>query len=202
MPRTISRAGTPAVRGCMLVFVVFWLGGVLFWMGMAFLGGHPQTALCGVPHLLIGLAMLAGWIWPMVVSAKVGEPEIEVSKEPLYPGDPFTFKLRQPVRAEMDVDQVSVRLVFRESATYTQGTTTNTVNEDQVLGEGLQPGRRYQAGSEISFQHPFSNPPGAMHSFSAANNKLQYLLRVHVAIKGWPDFKQDYEIQVEPEGAE
>jgi hypothetical protein len=40
-----------------------------------------------------------------------------------------------------------------------------------------------------------------MHSFEATRNRLRWLIKVKVEIKGWPDFDDEYAIQVLPEVA-
>ena len=47
-----------------------------------------------------------------------------------------------------------------------------------------------------SARQEFEVPRGAMHSFTASRNKLAWLLRVSVALPGWPDVNEEYPLTV------
>jgi hypothetical protein len=47
----------------------------------------------------------------------------------------------------------------------------------------------------------FIMPQDTMHSFEAANNKIRWELEIHGSIKGWPDVKESFKINVVPGAA-
>lgn len=200
MPTLKPTMNTGMGRGCALVFCIGWLGFCIFWCITALKVGSPFMMLCTIPHLIFGIGLLCWIAKPTVLALKVGPPEVEVSGSPLHPGETFRFRFQQPVRQSIAVDKISLRFLFRESATYVQGTTTRTDKDDRVLWEWEQPVASFGAGQSILLEHVLEVPAGAMHTFAAAHNKLQYLVTVHVAIAGWPDFQEEYEVQVVPEG--
>lgn len=198
MPTLKPAANSRAACGCLLGFCVIWLGFCVIWSVTALSSGRPQMILCAIPHIAIGVGMLMWVAKPAVMALKVGAPEVEISSDLVHAGDQFQFRFCQPVRQTLDIDKITVRFLFRESASYSQGTTTRTDTNDQVLSEWEQPRIHFEANQSIQLEQALHVPAGAMHSFSATHNKLQYLVAVHVAIVGWPDFKEEYEVQVAP----
>lgn len=201
MPTLKPAADPRAARGCGVLFCTIWLGFCVFWCFAALGSRQPQMILCAIPHIAVGVGLLFWIVKPAVMALKVGAPEVEISSDVVHTGDRFQFRFRQPVRQMLDVDRIAVRFLFRESASYSQGTTNRTDTNDQLLWEWEQPRTHFEAGQSIDLEQSLQILPGAMHSFSAMHNKLQYLVQVHVAIAGWPDFKEDYEVQVAPERA-
>jgi len=196
---TLKPAADPrAARGCGVVFCAIWLGFCVFWCFAALASRQPQMVLCAIPHIAVGVGILMWIVKPAVMALKVGAAEVEISSAAVHPGERFQFRFQLPVRQALDVDKIAVRFLFRESATYSQGTTTRTDTNDQVLWEWEQPHTHYEASQSIQVEQALQVPAGAMHSFSATHNKLQYLVVVHVAIVGWPDFKEEYAVQVAP----
>jgi hypothetical protein len=50
----------------------------------------------------------------------------------------------------------------------------------------------------IRGEFEFTIPEDAMHSFVAADNRIDWLLQVHTDVAGWPDYNSDVALQVAP----
>lgn len=187
--------------GCLLVFAVLWTAFSLFWMIAAWMTGAGLFALFGVPFVAIGVGLLCWGVKPIVVRMKLDAPTITLSRDAIRIGDAFTAVHQQVVKQAIDVPRLSADFIFRESATYQQGTDTTTVTHDVPIRQYDQIGRRYEPGEVIRHEYALEIPADGMHSFSATKNQLKWLLKVRVEITGWPDFHEEYEVRVLPERA-
>jgi hypothetical protein len=204
------------MRGCLAAFAVVWLiGSCLPALAMtipvviAIATGEGQvttlaltllgTLVFTVPFFLVGLGLLVWSVWPIIVGVKVTRPEVSVSSDAVRPGDTLSFSFRQTFKSAAEVKQASLQLVLRETAIYRRGTDTYTVHHDYVIQRfDLMP-RHFGAGETLSDQRLWQIPAEAMHTFAATHNRLRWLIVVQVGISGWPDFKEEYEVQVLPE---
>ena len=187
-------------RGCLVFFALIWTGFALFWTLMAFRsGGGFVPLLVGGLFTLLGIGMMVGAFWRTIAGAKVAPPRLTVSTTTLRPGEEFSVQYDQSFRMASEVMDNRVDLVFRESATYTQGTDTRTDTHDEIVDFFEGPIQRYEAGESMQERSKFQIPSDAMHTFVGSNNKLQWLIRVRVDVQGWPDTVQEYELSVLPE---
>lgn len=148
---------------------------------------------------LIGLAFIVGGLRPLIAGARVAPPEVTVSNLNLKSGEEFSLDYRQTFKGATDVIRIATQLVLRESATYRRGTDTVTVTHDHVVESAETAERHFEAGETYANRHRWAIPRGAMHSFEASNNRLRWLIKVKVEIKGWPDYDDEYGLQVLPE---
>jgi hypothetical protein len=198
-PTPRKRARGSSGRWLLLIFATCWTAFALL---LLMLMGKSGALFTLIPLLfvVVGVVMMAAALAPAVASLKIGKPEVSLP-ERVRLGEAFTFELTQPVRRAVEIEAVTVRFVFRESATYQRGTDTHTDTHDEVIDEFRAPGRRCAPGDVVTEQCRFQVPERGMHTFVAPSNKLQWFVQLHVAIPGWPDFKEDYEIPVLPERA-
>jgi len=185
--------------GCILGFALFWLGFSVLWTVMAWRSGAGLGALFGIPFILIGIVMIVGAFWRTIASVKVAPPAIHVSKERVRIGENFSVTYEQSFRMPSEVLDSKVELIFRESATYQQGTDTRTDTHEEVIDFFESPAKRFERGEKSHESGTFEIPKDAMHTFNQSKNKLQWFVRVDVDVQGWPDMVEEYEIQVLPE---
>jgi len=194
-PSAASKTG----RGCLLLFGLFWTAFSVFWTIMARKGGGGLMWLFGLPFILIGVGLLASALWRTIAAVRVGPPKISISKAILCPGETFGVIYEQSFRTPVDLYDSKVELVFRESATYTQGTDTRTDTYEQVLESFDGPAGHFAAGQTARQDGSMTIPETGMHTFIAQNNKLQWFVRVNVDVQGWPNMIEEYELTVSPE---
>ncbi len=186
-------------RGCIFIFAGFWLAFSVLWTYLAWRGSGNWMWLFGVPFIAIGVLLLAGGLWRTFASLKVAPPQVSVSKNELRPGERFSVIYSQRFRMPARLQDCRIELLFRESATYRQGTDTRTDTHEQVLDFFEGPAGDFEAGSEVRRDGMLQIPSDAMHSFEASNNKLEWFVRVHIDIQEWPDMIELYDLTVLPE---
>jgi len=239
--------GIRRIVGCGTV-VVFLMFPAAFMLLDNVLSGFWMFALfCPLFILLAGLLLAylfgARLLFERLRGWKIGEAAATLSDHPLYPGQDFEFSIDQPINGPSQIEQVSVSLIFRETAKYTVGTDTRTETRDRTIQQVDLPGRSMQPGSRLYERVGLTIPAEAMHSWfgeggiedlkeevrhqsqvqsgqqppawimnmlgkvaqsqnwSRYNNTLQWVIRLHVSVKGWIDYIDEYRIDVLPEGA-
>ncbi len=198
------RSSSGAGRIFLTVFAIFWLGFSLVWEGVAIAawlggGGLFFMALFGLPFVAIGIVLLIVALKPLIVGLKLAPPEISLSADAVRVGEELRFTYRQAFKKPVAVTRIAIVFLFRESATYRQGTDTHTATHEEVIDAAELGGQSFPAGAVFTDERPLRIPPDAMHSFSASHNRLQWFVRLHVEISGWPDIKEEYEVRVLPE---
>jgi hypothetical protein len=156
----------------------------------------PVLLLMEVPFFVIGVGMIAWGLMPLVARARVAPPTITISTDTLRVGQRFVVTYQQQFARAAEVQRAGGALILRETATYRRGTNTYTVTHEHTVSTFDLPARRYEAGEVASARQEFEVPRGAMHSFTASRNKLAWLLRVSVALPGWPDVNEEYPLTV------
>jgi hypothetical protein len=182
-----------------ILFIVIWLGVSSFLTWTAWKTGGLLQTLFPALFVVIGLIILVGLFWRRLAGVKVDKPELTISQRELRVGESFTVIYAQRFRRASEVDHIAVELVFRESATYSRGTDTETVHHEEIVAAHEIPGGLFQVGEEFRKDFSFTIPDGGMHTFEARRNKLTWFVRVHVDLLSWPDLRKEYEIQVLPE---
>ncbi len=149
--------------------------------------------------LSVGLACIILGLKPLLAGTRIAPPEVGVSNSTLRSGEAFTLTYQQLFKNAVDVEQITLQLVLRESATYRRGTDSVTVVYDHLIQSFETPARRFEAGETFNERRELAIPRGAMHSFEASRNRLRWLIKAKVKLKGWPDFDEEYALRVLPE---
>jgi hypothetical protein len=192
---SISASG----QGCFLAFGLLWTSFAVVWTYLFWKesGGFPSVF--GLGFVAIGVFMLLAGVWHYFSRVKLGEPILAISKTVMRVGERFNIEYEQTFKQTSDVERMAVDLVLQESATYTQGTNTRTDRHDHLVDSFELPNGQFQAGDVVRKTFAMQIPTDGMHTFVAKHNKLQWFVRVHVDLLGWPDMHESYEIQVLPE---
>lgn len=104
--------------------------------------------------------------------------DVEVSKDPLLPGETFEGAVFFKKPGTVELLQVSLQCV--EEAKYRRGTDTYTDRHtafEQIILEVANP-----TGDQVQFSGQI--PPDAMHSFAASNNTIEWRLKVKRTFPG------------------
>jgi hypothetical protein len=199
----LDRAGLPA--GCKFVGSVFaalfWNGivsvfvwnlaadwnkmGAARWFMAAFLS--PFVIVGGVLVLVVLVSALQ-WFASMLA----GRLEVELAEHPLSPGGVTRARVEQ--RGLFGLAGVSVSLVCTESASYMAGTSKTTATRE-VSNRRLVDSDA--TGGRLPLEFDLCAPAGAMHSFEAPNNKIDWTLRVTGRLMGLP-FRDEFRLALVP----
>ena len=152
-----------------------------------------------IPFLLIGGWVVVRVLNPAVAKARVERPEVIISKDTLRVGESFRVTYRQSFKFAADVEKILVQFVLRETAIYRRGSSTYTAVHNHLHFEQTYPGRHYQSGQLFEDSLELQIPVDGMHTFVATRNKLQWFIHIEIDFAKWPDYKEDFEVQVLPE---
>ncbi|MDX1614129.1 MAG: hypothetical protein R3300_07440 [Candidatus Promineifilaceae bacterium] len=161
----------------------------------------PALLLIGT-IILIGVVIGVFSVRPLLAGIRVGTPELRLDVEHPVVGQRLNMYYRQSFRGNVTVTAHTIQLIFKESATYTQGTDRHTDTHSAVMDEvTLNPGR-YHGRSAIRQELELEIPRDSMHTFEAANNKLEWFIRLEIDLAGWPVYWREYELPVRAELAQ
>jgi hypothetical protein len=185
-----------------LIACLIWNGIVAVFVSMAImshLDGETSWALIAftIPFALIGLGLVVYLFRQLLITTGVGPTRVEISHHPLFPGGGYQVFISQAGRLRMN--SLQVLLACDEKATYRQGTDTRTdscrVYEGEVLRKDefeIEPQRPFEK------QCPMQIPAGAMHSFRADHNEVNWKLVVRGEVAGWPHYEREFPLVVFP----
>ena len=156
-----------------------------------------------VPFVLVGLGTLIGGLYALtsavLARAKVAEPVVRVSRQPLRLGESFRVLVSQYVKSPVRVTALRVRLQAREWVQYRRGTRDytdkHTIHEQQAtIVENVDA----RPAQPLTGQCQFTIPIDSMHSFQAPDNRIEWHLEVRTEIPQWPDYCAQYPLVVIP----
>jgi hypothetical protein len=177
-------------------FTLFWNGLVSVFVSFAasgFLRGQPDVCLTVflVPFVVVGAGLLMVCLWQVVMIIGCRPPIVELSAQPLTPTE--TCRLYVAVHGPLRVRQLRVLVICEEIARPSKldsPTIKKRIHQAEVCTED----------GSLEYQGDFQIPAGAMHSFKARHNEVQW----HVAVSGtavrWLDVTWNFPFVVRPSG--
>lgn len=135
----------------------------------------------------------------MLTNYRVGKPQVMLSHETAVLGDTINIDFDNTFNRSIDIDRITGSLIFKETATYQQGTDTRTVHHDHLIDSRETMGGHFQSGSFVSERYEFQIPRDGMHTLKVRRNSLRWLFIIEMHIDKAPNFKKEYEIQVLPQ---
>lgn len=188
--------------GCLIGFGILWLAFTAPFFIITLIDGPDLVgALVSGLFVLIGLAILAAGALGQFTRMRIGQPQIALSETVLRVGQTFTASYLHTFSRDVEIGEIRLQLVFRETATYQQGTDTRTVTHDHLINEYVAPGGSFRAGSLINQSYEFQIPPDGMHNLDVRRNRLQWYLIMKMSVPRLPDFVEQLELNVLPEMA-
>ena len=158
----------------------------------------PILFVC-LPILVILLGASIWFVARKYAHSRLGKPDIFLSKEELRVGESFSVQFSHTFAREITLEELKIQLVYREIATYQQGTDTRTVTYEDVIEEYELPAGNYRAGQMIAENYTMRIPPEGMHTLRVRRNQIQWLVRVKAGIPKLPDYIETFELTVIPE---
>ena len=184
-------AACVAWNGAVSVFVVMVVGSFL-----ARTPDWPMT-LFVLPFLAVGIALVAVFARLLRNAARIGPTLVEISHHPLLPGNSYRFFFSQS--GHLTLKAIEVWLICEEEAVFRQGTNARTESREvfrQSLYSGA--GAVVRPGEPLEAECDLPIPAGAMHSFRASHNQIQWKLIVRGEIAGWHEFQRSFPVVVRP----
>lgn len=188
--------------GCLIGFGLLWLAfSAPFLIITLSSGADLVGVLVSGLFVLIGLVILAAGALIQFTRMRIGQPQITLSDPVLRVGQTFTASYLHTFPRDVEIGEIHLQLIFRETATYQQGTDTRTVTYDHLIDEHVAPGGTFRAGSFINQSYEFQIPPDGMHNLDVRRNRLQWYLILKMSVPRLPDFVEQLELNVLPEMA-
>lgn len=178
-----------------LVIAIVWSLGAFPGFVAALTTLHIGVIAFATPFALMGVGLL--WMSIRKVSSRAKRPQIEVSEDPIFPGEELGVHFEQ--RGPMFITRLRAHLVCRERVTYGVGTSQST-EENDVFEEAILDEDAIAVARGEVCQRDFKAmiPRAGASSFASEHNQVQWLIRVRADISGWPDFDERYEFRVLP----
>jgi hypothetical protein len=178
-----------------MFMAVFWNGIVSIFV-YQFLRGGDRSLGSGIfltPFVCIGLGMVV-WVVVRFLALFDPRPQLRLANGYLTPG--ATTELRWQFTGRYDrISRLRMSLQGREEATYQAGKNSNTVSKtfvDSALFDSTR-GVEIQKGKA-----KLTIPPGTMHSFRAASNRIIWSIHLKAEIAGLPNLKEEFPLIVAP----
>ena len=184
--------------GCLVLFGLFWMAFSAIFVVMGINDEDTNSIVFGSVFVLIGLGIFLFGALSYYTRFRIGKPEITISEQMLRVGDSFTVNLFHNFKSGIQVDNIRLELVFRETATYQQGTDTRTVTHNHVIAEFEETGGPIQAGHMLQKSYNLQIPRDSMHTLKVRRNKLEWFVRFSMKVPRLPDFSEEYELEVVP----
>jgi hypothetical protein len=185
-----------------LVACLLW-NGIVFVFALHAVRGHLQgkpdwlLTLFTTPFVLVGIGLIVVFIRQLLLTTGVGPTLLEISAHPLHPGGQCRLFVSQSGRLKMN--SLEVLLICEEAATYRQGTDTRTETREVCRQEVFRrEGFEVRHGVPFEAECEFAVPAGAMHSFKAEHNEVNWKLVVEGHVAGWPDYKRAFPVVIHP----
>jgi len=194
MEKTRSTSRNQA--GFLLLFGLLWTGFSALFVIVGLGNEDNSFAIIGSIFMLIGIGLMAFGAITYYTRFRIGKPEITISEQMLRVGQPFTVTFFHSFKSGVQIDGIRLELVFRETATYQQGTDTKTVTHNHIVAEFEEPGGHFQAGHLIQKNYNLQIPRDSMHTLKVRRNKLEWFVRFVMKVPRLPDFVEEFELDV------
>jgi hypothetical protein len=194
-----SKTTTNSHPGCLLGFAVVWTMFSAFFIFLGLSESDLWFVLCGGLFVLVGLGMISYALLLMVTQYKIGTPDFHLSQTTLKVGESFSFNFSHTFPRAVTIGEIRTQLIFREKATYQQGTDTKTVTHDYIIATREVPGGQFSAGNVLNQNYTLQIPPDGMHTLKVRRNELTWLVKFEASIANLPNYVKEFELAVLPE---
>ena len=160
---------------------------------------RPRWIMVGllVPFAVIGIWTFRFFLFQLRRQAGVGPTIVEISDQPLYPGEPTELYVSQSGRLRLK--RIRVQLMCEEETFFRQGTDVR-VESHEAFREVLC----YKRDVRVDPQAPWEQqltlilPENAMHSFVGSHNAIRWKIVVSGESRPWPSFCRSFPVVVHP----
>lgn len=197
MGRSVS-VNSKNSSGCLVLFGLFWIAFSTIFLVTGLGSGDVTFGIFGAVFVMIGVGILVWGGMSYYTRFRVGKPEITISEQMLRVGEAFTIDVFHNFKSNIQLENIRMELLFRETATYQQGTDTRTVTHNHIIADFEEPGGSYHAGHLFQQRYDLRIPPDSMHTLKVRRNKLEWFVRFSMKVPRLPDFVEERELEVVP----
>jgi hypothetical protein len=199
----VAGIGLVSLLGSLAVLAKAWLSadrpsepGAL----IAMLVGAATSLAFNLVCFAIGGALLAFAFWRVLAQKRLGTPEASVEPSVVRPGQRITVRLAIVPPRRVTVTGISADLAGKEEVVSGSGTNRST-HTHPLHAEShpfLSNERTLEAGERLDLSASFQVPEDAPITFAASDNKVEWSVKLTIAVKKWPDWTLDHPITVSP----
>lgn len=189
----LKQATPPGCAFAGLTFVALFWNGITWGILLATRPGDWGTRIFLSIFVLIGLGIALGAFYQFLALFNP-RPVLIVSAPAVPLGATLGVRWRFTGNVRRIV-KLTISLVAREEATYRRGTSTTTdriVFVNTVLFDSVDRAQFASGSMNVEI------PRDSIHTFSAPNNRILWMLHVHGDIRKWPDVNAEFPITVLP----
>lgn len=199
----LPSTSSPVIRIAASAFLsLLWVGtwmvlAVVAITGIIYGTPRPMLTFLLLPLGAVGLWTARDFLRQLREAAGVGATIVEISDNPLVPGETYQLYVAQYGRMRLRRFQVSI--VCEEETIFRQGTDVRTdrheVSEVIICNEKNV---SIDLGGVWEQEFEFIVPAGAMHSFQSAHNAVHWKIVVTGETRPWPSFSRSFPVVVHP----
>lgn len=187
--------------GCFGIFALAMLFVGVGAMGVGYFGGHSDGKTAGiiVGAFITVFALAMGYrvLRNRFAAGKLGEVDVSLPDGFLTPGQQLPVHVELAAAVGDALNGVSAELICAENCVAGSGTNRRTYT-DQLHHEQVDLVEQSSEAGRLRLGATFELPEDAELSFYADDNSLTWLVRVHVDVARWPDWKRDHYVEVRP----
>jgi hypothetical protein len=204
----LMQFGRTLAQGCALITGVIFL---LFSLGLGLMvrdvfrrAAAPGPAEWSwlIVWLLFAGGSVALFLWaarPIIARRRLGPVGAQVTPGIVRPGEAVTCSLRFQPRANVDLSEATATLRGTEIVDWQSGDETHTrrctISEQPVT---FAQDRRLMAGESITVEASLPVPANAPTTFMSAHQQVVWQVRLHLKLRGWPDWVQELPLIIRP----
>ncbi len=166
---------------------------------------QPEALFISSLSIAAGLIVLFFVTRNRLATLQLGSLEVDVSPRQLRAGEKLRVSVAIPPESEVLLNRVSAHLIGEEKTVKGGGKHATHYRHNLFDDEHLFHGsinRQLSAGESEHFHHRFEIPTTVPPSFYAGQSQIDWSLKVHVDIAGWPDWVKTYPLEIWPQRQE
>ncbi len=151
--------------------------------------------------LFLGLGLLAAGMWRRVARMKLGIVDAQFGSRVIVPGGSFQVRAGCQPSRRTRIRGARVKLEAKESCVSGSGSDRRT-HAHVVFSHitRLRGSAEIDAGQRLEISGTVQVPETRAYSFASEHNRLTWRAWLYVDIPGWPDWMEEAELLLWPEG--
>ena len=199
-PAARSRGASQQVVVTLASVLVLAALGVAFFRGGS--GGWTNWQVL-LPLVLVAALVVVGSTTRVrrhFAQGKLGRPVVELSKADVRPGEKLSVQVTLDPKGPLTLSEAYLELIGKEVVVSGSGTNETThVHEIHSSRYDLMTGsREVVPGVPTLIQRQVEIPGDLPPSFEAENNSLTFMVRVHLGVQGWADWRDEFPLGIRP----
>lgn len=132
-----------------------------------------------------------------VAKQKLGEARLDIEEKHYRSGDEIHAVISFTPPKPIHINHIRLQLLFTETSVKGKGDNSKTLSHVQVIAnKSVLENRTLPGQLPFTQSARFMLPEDLMHNFHCGENSLNWLVRADIDIPNWPDWQDEFYIQV------